>query len=103
MSRIISLMSLFLLILNVHGVASAAQNISSGIIHLSVNITTPTCTSVSGNNSLRLICNNVVTPYSRQIFPVNKNADGLNRNIQSVNMQYINDSHTLGLMSVTYK
>lgn len=73
------------------------------MIHVSVNITTPTCTSALTSNKLRLTCNNAVNRYLRQVFPVNKKLDGLYGNIQSVKMQYINNTHTLGLLAVTYK
>lgn len=103
MSKITSLVSLFLFVFNVCSEASGAQNISSGMIHVAVNITTPTCTSALTSNNLRLTCDNAGNTYSRQVFSANKKVNGLYGNIQSVNMQYINDTHTLGLLAVTYK
>lgn len=91
---------IFLLIFCVmSNVSLAARKIQSGTVDIHVNVINSTCQSSLSGNNLNLNCNRI----TKSILPEKiKNGENF-ENINLIKMEYINASHSRGVISVSYK
>ncbi|EAM2984763.1 hypothetical protein FHE25_04705 [Salmonella enterica] len=83
--------------------AIASPEISSGSIKITGRITVPTCLTTLSNDDVRQSCIDREKVYTRWMPLKDIKADNTFESIRSINIHYLNESHKMGILSVTYK